>query len=74
MTFEDAIAEKLKKLPPEKQREVLEFATSLSEASSPKPPLKDPAGLWAEFDTNISEEEIAELRTEMWKNAGKTES
>jgi len=35
---------------------------------APKEPRKDPYGLWAEFDIDISEEDIAELRREMWGN------
>lgn len=73
MEIEAAIAEKLKKLPLETQREVLQFAEWLTEARSPKPPLTDPAGLWEEFDIDNSAEDIAELRREMSKNAGKTE-
>ena len=33
-----------------------------------KAPLRSPEGLWAAFDIDISEEDIRELRREMWKN------
>lgn len=68
MTIEEAIIEKVRALAPEKQEEVLRFVGSLSSAVRPKPPLRSPEGLWAGFDIDISEEEIAELRREMWKN------
>jgi hypothetical protein len=68
MTIEEAIIEKVRALPPEKQEEVLKFADSLRLATKSKPPLRSPEGLWAGFELDISEEDIAELRREMWKN------
>lgn len=68
MSIEEAILERVRALPPEKREEVLKFADSLSEPLKPKPPLRSPRGLWADFDIDISEEDIAELRREMWKN------
>ena len=68
MTIEEAILEKVRGLPPEKQQEVLKFADTLSAPAQPKPALRSPKGLWADLDINISEEDIAELRREMWKN------
>lgn len=67
MSIEEAILEKVRSLPPEKQQELLEFAHTLSEPPQ-KAPLRSPRGLWADFDIDISEEDIAELRREMWKN------
>jgi len=55
-------------LPPDKQSELLKYADSLSTAPQPAAPLRSPRGLWAEFDIDISEEDIRELRREMWKN------
>ena len=68
MTIEEAIIEKVRALPPEKQEEVLKFADSLGTPIKPRPPLRSPEGLWAGFDIDISEEDIAELRRELWKN------
>jgi hypothetical protein len=69
MNLEDAILERVRNLPPEKQEEVLKFADSLSApAATPKPPLRSPKGLWADFDIDISEDDISELRREIWKN------
>jgi len=72
MSVEEAILERVRTLPPEKREEVLKFADSLADplkaAPKTKPPLRSPEGLWADFDIDISEEDIAELRREMWKN------
>ena len=68
MSVEDAILERVRTLPPEKREEVLRFAVSLSEPRETRAPLRSPRGLWADFDVDISEEDIAELRREMWKN------
>jgi hypothetical protein len=68
VSIEDAILERVRALPPEKQSELLEVANSLSAEQTPRFPLISPEGLWAEFDINISAEDIAELRREMWKN------
>jgi hypothetical protein len=55
MGIEEAILEKVRALPPEKQEQVLKFVDSLSETPAAKP-LRDPEGLWAHFDIDISEE------------------
>jgi hypothetical protein len=68
MSIEEAILEKVRVLPPEKREEVLKFAASLSESPKTSAPLRSPRGLWADLDIDISEEDISELRREMWKN------
>lgn len=68
MTIEEAILNKVRKLPPEKQRELLRLADGLSAPPQPKPPLRSPEGLWADLGVDISEDDIAEIRREMWKN------
>lgn len=68
MSVEEAILEKVRALPAEKQEEVLKFADSLIPPPEVKQPLISPRGLWKDFDIDISEEDIAELRREMWKN------
>jgi len=67
MSLEEAILEKVRALPPEKQEQVLKFADSLS-VPGWKKPLRDPGGLWADVGIDVSEEDIADLRREMWKN------
>ncbi|MGB2622431.1 MAG: DUF2281 domain-containing protein [Candidatus Acidiferrum sp.] len=68
MTIEQQVLEKLRDLPPEKQKEVLDFVDHLKENSAPKPPLKSLRGLWKDLNFHVTEEDIAEARREMWGN------
>ncbi len=68
MTIEEMVLEKLRRLPPEKQKEVLEFAESLEQTNGPLQPLRSLEGLWVDLDINITEEDISEARREMWGN------
>jgi hypothetical protein len=70
MTIEQAIVEQVKRLPPDKQREVLNFAESLDKNGGPKRPaaLKSLEGLWADLNVHVTEEDIAAARREMWGN------
>ena len=65
-SIEEAVAAKLRELPADKQQEVLDFASFLG--TKPKRPLKSLYGLWAGHGIDISEEDIAEARKEMWGN------
>ena len=62
--IEEAVIAKLRELPEDKQREVLDFASFLG--SKDRRPLKSLEGLWAGQGVDVSEEDIAELRREMW--------
>lgn len=68
MTIEEQVLEKLRELPPEKQREVLDFVHFLREKNGTNKPLHNLRGLWKHINIDISEEEIAEARHEMWGN------
>jgi hypothetical protein len=68
MTIEEQVLEKLRGLPPEKQREVLDFVESLKEKNGTKTPRRSLLGLWADLNIDITEEDIAEARREMWGN------
>ncbi len=68
MTIEEMVREKLRELPPEKQKAVLEFVASLKEQDGPRKPLRSLRGLWADLGFDITEEDIAEARREMWGN------
>jgi hypothetical protein len=68
MTIEEMVLEKLRGLPPEKQKEVLEFAESLKQPNGPPKQLRSLEGLWADLDIDITEKDIAEARREMWGN------
>ncbi|MBM3766965.1 MAG: hypothetical protein FJW32_16370 [Acidobacteria bacterium] len=71
MSVEEAIAKTVRQLPAEKRKQVLKFAESLT--ATPSGPLQDPEGLWADFNVDISEDDIAELRREMWKDFPRTD-
>ena len=66
MTIEQLVLEKLRTLPPEEQKEVLEFMDSLQRDGAPKTPLRSLEGIWEDLNIDITEEDIAEARREMW--------
>ncbi len=68
MTIEEMVLEKLRDLPPEKQKDVLAFVESLKGNDAPRKPLRSLRGLWADLGIEITEEDIAEARREMWGN------
>lgn len=59
---------KLRELPPEQQKEVLEFADSLTRKNGSKEPLRNLRGLWKNLNITITDEDIREARREMWGN------
>lgn len=66
MTIEQQVIEKLRGLPPEKQREVLDFLESMKEKNGDGKPRRSLLGLWSDLGVRITEEDIAEARREMW--------
>ena len=68
MTIEELVVEKLRHLPTEKQREVLSYVESLSAEKGSKERLVSLEGLWADLGFNVTAEDIAEARREMWGN------
>jgi len=68
MSIEQQVLEKLRDLPPEKQKEVLDFVDSLKEKNGAKKPLRSLRGLWKDQNINLTEEDIAKARREMWGN------
>ena len=68
MTIEEQVLVKLRDLPPEKQKEVLDFVASLKEKNGGKKPLRSLLGLWAAMNFHVTEEDIAEVRQEMWSS------
>jgi len=68
MTIEQQVLEKLRDLPPEKQKEVLDFVDSLKEKSGAKKPRRSLLGLWADLNFHVTEEDIVEASQEMWGN------
>lgn len=68
MSIGQAVIEKLRTLPPDKQQQVLDFAEFLQQKSIPKRPRRSSKGLGANLGINISEADIDEARREMWGN------
>ncbi|HJY82563.1 MAG TPA: DUF2281 domain-containing protein [Candidatus Binatia bacterium] len=68
MSIEQSVLEKMQTLPPDKQQEVLDFVEFLQHKSSAKQPRRSLKGLWADLGVDITEEDIAEVRKEMWKD------
>jgi hypothetical protein len=66
MNIQETVLDKLQALSPEQQVKVLDFVDSLQPQSSVPTPRKSLYGLWAGSEFDISEEDIAELRQEMW--------
>jgi hypothetical protein len=71
MTMEQielTVLEKLRVLPLEKQREVLDFVEFLERKTVPKPSPRSVMGALAHLNIHVTEEDIAEARREMWGN------
>jgi hypothetical protein len=68
MSLEQAILEAVRALPAEKQREILDHAARLRDASVKKRPFRSVEGLWADLGISLSAEEIDDNRREMWRN------
>ena len=68
MTIEEAILEKVRMLPPEKQHEVLDFTERLQARASANEPRKPLRGIWKDLGISITEEDISQARREMWGN------
>lgn len=68
MSVERLVLDKLQNLPPDKQQEVLDFVEFLEQKSTPNRPRRSLKGLWADLNVQITEEDIAEVRREMWCN------
>ncbi len=68
MSLEETVVDKLRALPVEKQLEVLDFVEFLRQKTSVKQPRRSVRGLWKDLGFDITEEDIAEARREMWGN------
>jgi hypothetical protein len=68
MNLEQAVLDKLRELPPNQQQEVVDFAEFLQQKTIAKRPLKSVKGLCADLKVEITEEDIAQARKEMWGN------
>jgi hypothetical protein len=66
MTVIENVVQRLAALPPGSQIEVLDFVEFLATKSGIRPSLFNPEGLWTGQGTDVSSEDIAEARAEMW--------
>jgi Protein of unknown function (DUF2281) len=66
--IEQAVVEKLRVLPPEKQQEVLDFVEFLEQKNAAKQPRQSLMGALSHLNIEVTEEDIAEARREMWGN------
>lgn len=68
----EEIAAKAAALPIEKQREALALIESLSvgetQSGQPRKPFRSVLGLLADRGVDVTEDDIAEMRREAWKN------
>jgi Protein of unknown function (DUF2281) len=68
MTIEQAVLQQLQTLPLDKKQEVLDFVQFLHTKQSVKRPLRNPIGLFAHLNIQITAQDITEARKEMWGN------
>lgn len=66
MSITEEVIARLRSLPPDKQRQALEYIESLLRETRQEPPRRDLRGLLAACNTDITEEDIAQARQEMW--------
>ena len=68
MTLETTLVQRLRTLPLDRQVEVLDFVEFLSRREEAKTARRNPIGLFAELGIEISDQDIADARSEMWQN------
>ena len=66
MSIEEKVVEKLQGLPPDKQKQVLEFVESLSQENGSPRSLKSLYGLWRDLSIEVSDGDLESARREMW--------
>lgn len=67
MTIEQTVVRTLRRLPLERQREALDFIEHLEAASRSRQPRQSVRGLWADAGVDVSDEDIEDIRREMWR-------
>ena len=68
MTSEEVLLQKIKVLPPDLKQKAIEFVDSLQNEARNKTLRVSLEGIWADMDVNVAEEDIQEVRQEMWQN------
>lgn len=67
MTSEEALLEKFKVLPVNRQQKILDFAEFLEAKEAVKKPRRNLYGALADLNIKITDEDIREARNEMWR-------
>jgi hypothetical protein len=65
MTLEQRVLRRFRELTAQKQEEVLAFISRLQQETQHEP-RRSLSGLWADFDLNVTEEDIADARRGVW--------
>jgi hypothetical protein len=68
LSIDESFLDKLRALPPDRQRDVVDFVDYLHKKTSSTESRISLAGLWADLDVDITEQDIAEARRECWSN------
>lgn len=68
MKLEHRVLESLRRLPEDKQQEVLDFVEFLARKLPPPPPRQSMMGIFADAGVDITREDIDEMRREAWGN------
>ncbi|MEY2977503.1 MAG: DUF2281 domain-containing protein [Prochlorotrichaceae cyanobacterium] len=66
--LEQAVLRNLRQLSPEKQQHVLDFTEFLKKQQAPNQSNPSLKGIWSNLVIDITEEDMAEARREMWGN------
>jgi len=66
VSLAQVLLERLRALPPDKQRELLDFAEFLGQRAVVRTPRRSLEGLCADLGVRITEDDIADARREMW--------
>lgn len=69
MSIADDVMERLRSLPPENQRQALRYIEVLQRQTDNDRPRRRLKGLLSDLNVDITEEDIAEARREMWGTA-----
>ena len=67
MSVEEAVVQKLRALPPDKQQRVLEFAESLGKENGDRPLRRSLKGALSHLDIRLTEDDIRQARREIWR-------
>ena len=66
MNLERELLNRVRTLPSEQQREVVELVNRLQRTRSFPKKGKSLAGLWTKYNIDLSEDDLKKVRTEMW--------